>query len=126
MGGSLGVAVFGAIFASRLGSELTRIPGASGLSGGANIRPDEVHALPPAVRHDFLLAFVDALQPVFLVGAAITAVGFVLAWLLREVPLRKTTHSTGEMATVATSPAPTSTSRPSTSPAAATSSVSTS
>ena len=46
-----------------------------GLSGGANIRPDQVHALPPAVRHDFLLAFVDALQPVFLVGAAITAVG---------------------------------------------------
>jgi EmrB/QacA subfamily drug resistance transporter len=98
MGGSLGVAVFGAIFASRLASELSSVPGAAKLSGGANIRPEQVHALAPAVRHDFLLAFVDALQPVFLVGSAITAVAFVLAWLLREVPLRKTTHATAELA----------------------------
>ena len=30
----------------------------------------QVHALAPEIRHDFLLAFVNALQPVFLVGAA--------------------------------------------------------
>ena len=48
MGGSLGVAIFGAIFASRLANELALVPGAGGLSGGANIRPDQVHALPPA------------------------------------------------------------------------------
>ena len=95
MGGSLGVAVFGAIFASRLASELTALPAAAAarLSGGVSIRPDEVHALPPAVRHEFLLAFVDALQPVFLFGAAIAAVTFVLAWLLEEVPLRGTVRS---------------------------------
>jgi EmrB/QacA subfamily drug resistance transporter len=132
MGGSLGVAIFGAIFASRLGSELARIPGASGLSGGANIRPDQVHALPAGVRHDFLLAFVDALQPVFLVGAGFTAVAFLLAWLLREVPLRSTTHATAEDAavaaadTVVASTRPTTTSPHSTSPAPATSSASTS
>jgi hypothetical protein len=97
MGGSLGVAVFGAIFASRLADELASVPGAAKLSGGANIRPEQVHALAPAVRHDFLLAFVDALQPVFLVGSAITAVAFVLAWMLREVPLRKTTYETAEL-----------------------------
>ena len=101
MGGSLGVAIFGAIFASRLANELMSVPGAGGLSGGANIRPDQVHALPPAVRHDFLLAFVDALQPVFLVGAAFTAVAFVLAWTLREVPLRKTTAAAAEAAEAA-------------------------
>ena len=38
----------------------------------------------------YLLAFVDALQPVFLVGAALTAVTFVFAWLLKEIPLRAT------------------------------------
>ena len=108
MGGSLGVAIFGAIFASRLANELMSVPGAGGLSGGASIRPDQVHALPPVVRHDFLLAFVDALQPVFLVGAAFTAVGFVLAWTLREVPLRKTTAATAE---AATPPAPAATVR---------------
>jgi EmrB/QacA subfamily drug resistance transporter len=88
MGGSLGVALFGAIFASRL-------------PGGANIRPAEVHALPPAVRHDFLLEFVNALQPVFLVGAGLTAVTFVLALLLKEVPLRATLQDGAELATEA-------------------------
>ena len=92
IGGSLGVALFGAIFASRLAHELTTLPGAAAahLSGGVNVSPAQVHALPAVVRHDFLLAFVDALQPVFLVGAALTAVTFVFAWLLKEIPLRAT------------------------------------
>jgi hypothetical protein len=91
MGGSLGVALFGAIFASRLADELKGLPAsASRLSGGVNIRPEQIHDLPAGVRHDFLLAFVNALQPVFLVGAALTAVAFVLSLLLREVPLRDT------------------------------------
>ena len=53
-----------------------------------NISPDQVHALDPVIRDEFLHAFVDALQPVFLVGAAVTLVAFVLSWLLKEVPLR--------------------------------------
>jgi EmrB/QacA subfamily drug resistance transporter len=109
MGGSLGVAVFGAIFASRLTNELAALPNAAAahVSGGVNVRPDQVHALPPAVRHDFLLAFVDALQPVFLVGAALTLVAFGLALLLKEVPLRATALPGGDAAAeaaVATAP----------------------
>jgi EmrB/QacA subfamily drug resistance transporter len=98
MGGSLGVALFGAIFAGRLGSELSSLPPdvASRLPHGTNISPDQVHALPAVVRGDFLHAFVNALQPVFLVGAAIACVAFGLAWLLREVPLRTTTHADRE------------------------------
>ena len=91
MGGSLGVALFGAIFAARLNSELKTLGLGDRFSGGVNISPDQVHALPPVIRFDFLHAFVDALQPVFMVGAALTAVAFGLAWLLREVPLRGTT-----------------------------------
>jgi predicted MFS family arabinose efflux permease len=104
MGGSLGVALFGAIFASRLGSELASVPGqaTAHLSGGVNISPAEVHALPSGVRHDFLVAFVNALQPVFLVGAALTALTFVLALLLKEVPLRATMHDATELAASAT------------------------
>jgi EmrB/QacA subfamily drug resistance transporter len=90
MGGSLGVALFGAIFAARLSSELAQFPPAiaARFSGGLNISPDEVHGLPAEARDDFLHAFVAALGPVFLVGAALTAVAFGLAWALREVPLR--------------------------------------
>ncbi|MCD6725972.1 MAG: MFS transporter [Solirubrobacteraceae bacterium] len=100
MGGSLGVALFGAIFASRLANELSTLPGevTARLSGGLNIQPEQVHSLPADVRHDFLLAFVDALQPVFLAGAALAAVSFALAWMLDEVPLRATLHETADLA----------------------------
>jgi hypothetical protein len=100
MGGSLGVALFGAIFAARLGHELASVPGraAAHLSGGVNISPVQVHSLPAGVRHDFLLAFVNALQPVFLVGAALTAATFLLALLLKEVPLRTTMHDAAQPA----------------------------
>jgi EmrB/QacA subfamily drug resistance transporter len=100
MGGSLGVALFGAIFASRLADQLRAVPGqaAAHLSGGVNIRPAEVHALPPGARHGVLVAFVNALQPVFLVGAGLTAVAFVLALLLKEVPLRATVHDAADLA----------------------------
>jgi EmrB/QacA subfamily drug resistance transporter len=100
MGGSIGVALFGAIFAARLTSELKTLPGnaAARFSGGVNIRPDEVHALPAGIRHEFLLAFVSALQPVFLVGAALTAGTFLLALALREVPLRTSTRGPSDAA----------------------------
>jgi hypothetical protein len=40
---------------------------------------------------------VNALQPVFLVGSAVTAVTFGLALLLKEVPLRATTHDAADL-----------------------------
>jgi hypothetical protein len=107
MGGSLGVALFGAIFAARLHSQLSALPAlaASHLSGGVNVSPAQVHALAPAVRHQFLQAFVHALSPVFLVGAALTAVAFVLALLLKEVPLQSSLSDLDEPVAGAASPA---------------------
>ena len=100
MGGSLGVALFGAIFASRLADELKTLPPqiAAQFGGGVNISPAQVHQLPPAVRDDFLNAFVHALSPTFLVGAAITLVAFGLSWMLKEVPLRSSTRRDAELA----------------------------
>jgi EmrB/QacA subfamily drug resistance transporter len=99
MGGSLGVALFGAIFASRLASELSALPPqvAGRFSGGVNISPEQVHSLTPEIRHDFLLAFVNALQPVFLVGAALTLVAVVLACFLKEVPLRASNRAASDL-----------------------------
>ena len=94
MGGSLGVAFFGAIFASRLtASSSAARRGRRAASRRREHQPRAGLALPDRYRHDFLLAFVDALQPVFIVGAVVTAVAFVLAWLLKEVPLRGTTQA---------------------------------
>jgi MFS family permease len=101
LGGSLGVALFGAVFASRLSHELTALPAAAAarFSGGVNISPAQVHDLPPGVRSSFLLAFVDALQPVFLVGAGVAALTFLLALALKEVPLRETLDHSADLAT---------------------------
>ena len=93
IGGSFGTAVFGAIFASQLTSNLARylagtpIPAGFNVSQGAS--PAALAKLPPAVHAGYVHAFAAALHTVFLVAVPIAAVAFALTWLLKEVPLRK-------------------------------------
>ena len=94
VGGSIGVALFGTIFANRLGSR-AREPAAGGSQAAEDDRAhDTIGQLPPAVHAAFADAFAAALQPVFLMAAAISVLAFALAWLLHEVPLRTGTHAT--------------------------------
>ena len=89
IGGSIGVSLFGAIFANRLGGNLAeRLPGVS-LPRTAD--PAAIRHLPPAIHDAYVKAFAASLQPVFLVAAAIGVAAFVLTWLLREMPLRQST-----------------------------------
>jgi EmrB/QacA subfamily drug resistance transporter len=100
VGGSFGVAIFGAIFASRLAGELSRMPHdvvARLGGGGVHLSPQQVKQLPPAVHADFLQAFAHALHGVFLWGMAMAIVPFVLSWFLREVPLRTTLEGSAEL-----------------------------
>jgi EmrB/QacA subfamily drug resistance transporter len=92
VGGSFGVAIFGTIFATRLAHQLAHLPRSvtAQLGSGVHLNPAQARHLPPAVHADFLQAFAHALHGVFLWGMAITAVPFVLSWLLKEVPLRTT------------------------------------
>jgi EmrB/QacA subfamily drug resistance transporter len=92
VGGSFGVALFGAIFASRLASELTSLPAdvIAKLGDVGAIDPARAKELPPEVRADFLQVFANALHGVFLWGMVIAIVPAVLAWFLKEVPLRTT------------------------------------
>jgi MFS family permease len=92
IGGSIGVSVLGTVFASRLHAELaTRIPetkpGAVAFDA-EEASPERIRMLEPATRSVFEHAFAAALHHVFLYGAAITCVAFLLALVLREVPLR--------------------------------------
>jgi EmrB/QacA subfamily drug resistance transporter len=92
VGGSFGVAIFGTIFATRLADQLARLPRSvtDRLGSGVHLQPEQAKRLPPLVHTDFLNAFAHALHGVFLWGAAIAAIPAVLAWLLKEVPLRTT------------------------------------
>jgi EmrB/QacA subfamily drug resistance transporter len=93
IGGSIGAAVFGTIFSSRLRTELHDvISGALGVqvAGGARLTGAQVGSLAPAARLAYENAYVHALRPVFLVAAGVGALGFLLSLRLRERPLRAT------------------------------------
>ena len=86
IGGSVGTAILGAIFSSRLSANLARaLPGAEAAVGAANPR-----ALSAAGRAAYNTAFAQALGTVFLVATVVCVAGFLLAWLLPEHPLRTT------------------------------------
>ncbi|HKF09572.1 MAG TPA: MDR family MFS transporter, partial [Xanthobacteraceae bacterium] len=85
LGGALGVALCGAIFANRLHAQLA----GPGMDFLASAIPSAVKGLPPELHDEYITAVMLALRPVFLVAAAISAVGFALTWMLREYPLRE-------------------------------------
>jgi len=94
IGGSLGTAILGAIFANRLAHELTEKVGAAGSEvDSAGFDPSQVAALPPDVKEGFITSFTDSLSTVFLIAAIIVAVAIVLALILEERPLRKTVET---------------------------------
>jgi DNA-binding MarR family transcriptional regulator len=92
IGGSIGVSVFGAIFANRLAAQLqSRLPAGAHVPTSPN--PAAVKHLPAAVHHAYVTAVTNALQPVFLLGAGFAVAAFLLSWWLREVPLRTTAQA---------------------------------
>ena len=94
IGGSIGVSIFGAIFANQLAAELAdRLPPGVHVPAAAN--PAVIHQLPASVKQPYIEAFTVALHPVFLAAAGFAVAAFLLTWLLREVPLRATAAAEG-------------------------------
>jgi hypothetical protein len=91
IGGSLGVAGLGALFASRLNSVMSSAAAAGGsafrISGG-QLDPVTVNSLKPAVKHEVLSAIANAVQGVFVWVVPAAVMVFVLALFIKEVPLR--------------------------------------
>jgi len=86
IGGSVGAALFGGIFAYFLEGDIRQaLPGVEGLLNSA-----EIAKLAEPVRAAYLAEFVKALHPVFHTAAVLTFIGFLLALAIREVPLRTT------------------------------------
>lgn len=90
IGGSIGLSVFGALFASRLAEGFaTSLP--AGTIPGGTFSPEMLGQIPPAVVPSVLQVFVDALHIVFVVAAVVSVIAFLLSLMLRETPLR--THT---------------------------------
>jgi hypothetical protein len=91
IGGSVGTAVLGAVFASSLAGNLSRHGGAfADSSSHDRIGLDTLSQMTSADRLVYLQSFTDALGTLFTVAAAIAGVGFLIALALEERPLRET------------------------------------
>jgi hypothetical protein len=89
IGGSIGVSIFGAIFARRLTQEMTaRAPGVHLNAAGGQFDPATVNRLPAPIRHDVFFAISHAVQGVFIWAAPSAIIVILLALFVKEVPLR--------------------------------------
>jgi DNA-binding MarR family transcriptional regulator len=92
IGGSLGTAVLGAIFAGRLSANLSRLlpAGANPGAAGRGMSTQLLAQMPAAARTAYAEAFTASLGTVFLVATGVSVIGFALSFLLPERPLRET------------------------------------
>jgi EmrB/QacA subfamily drug resistance transporter len=89
MGGSLGVAAFGAVFAHKLTESMGGVAASAGVKvSGASLDPATVTTLPPAVREVVYAGIAHAVQTVFLWVTPASVLVFLLALLIKDVPLR--------------------------------------
>ncbi len=100
LGGVFGLAIFGAIFASKLAYWMPRlIPkrSAGSLAGKdpLHMAPAQPRGFPPEVHQGLIDAFSNSIHTVFLWAVPIGAAGFLITLLLREIPLRGRKQPTG-------------------------------
>ncbi|MER6017829.1 MFS transporter [Streptomyces anulatus] len=88
IGGSVGAAIFGTLFAGRLSDALgVRLPAGAELPDPESITPQIVHAMEPALRDAYIQAYVDAMPRIFLYLVPVLVLGLILAFFLKEKPL---------------------------------------
>ncbi|WP_129305738.1 MFS transporter [Streptomyces sp. L2] len=90
IGGSVGAAVFGTLFAGRLTDALHReLPAHAGarLPDAESLTPQLVHTLPPALRDAYIRAYADAMPRIFLYLVPVLVLGLLIAFFLKEKPL---------------------------------------
>ncbi|WP_321956002.1 MDR family MFS transporter [Paraburkholderia bannensis] len=87
IGGSVGVAAFGAVFSHGLHTRLATLISAD-VELPQPLTPEVIRHLPPALHAQYLDAFAGALHTVYLSAACVVVLAFVLSWLMRNAPLR--------------------------------------
>ncbi|MFD6895924.1 MDR family MFS transporter [Rhodococcus sp. NPDC060086] len=93
VGGALGVAIFGTIFTNNLSENLTTVfteGGADPEQAGqatATLDPAVMKQLPEPIQDGIVNAYADSLAPVFWYLVPFLIIAFLLAWLVKEIPL---------------------------------------
>jgi EmrB/QacA subfamily drug resistance transporter len=109
IGASFGVAIFGTVFASRLGDKLAEALRGAQLPPGVSVSGIEADSrglarLPASLRPEALHAYASSITDVFLYAAPVAFVGFVLAWFLKEDRLRGSVTAPDVTETLASNP----------------------
>lgn len=84
VGASLGTAVIGSMFASRLADRLTEQTGPGQLGDIQGLTPAVVHALPAAAQEAVVNAYADSLVPLFGYLVPVFALGWLLTLFLKD------------------------------------------
>ncbi|CEA07461.1 Multidrug resistance protein 3 [Arthrobacter saudimassiliensis] len=93
VGAALGVAIFGAMFTTRLSENLMGVFGSAGLDPAAageataTLQPSVLADLPEPLREGIVTAYADALAPVFWYLVPFLAIALVFALFLKQIPL---------------------------------------
>lgn len=89
IGGSISVAIFGAVFAARMAANAS-------MPDSANLSPSALASLPEAMRGLISTAVVDALHPIYWAIFAMALLGLAFALILDEIPLSNRVVPKGE------------------------------
>ncbi|WP_104104403.1 MDR family MFS transporter [Arthrobacter sp. 08Y14] len=93
VGASLGVAIFGAMFTSRLSENLMDVFTKAGFDPSAadeataTLQPAVMNDLPEPVRDGIVTAYADSLAPVFWYLIPFLVIALILALFLKQIPL---------------------------------------
>jgi len=87
IGGSMGVSLFGVIFINKLNSVMAPLSGGHALNS-SSLDPQSFRQLAPAARAIAFVGISHGLDAVFWFAIPITAVVFLLALWVKEIPLR--------------------------------------
>ncbi|MFI0355673.1 DHA2 family efflux MFS transporter permease subunit [Actinomadura sp. 9N407] len=88
IGGSLGIALLGAVYAARMRTDLTDQLGPTEASRLVDLTPALLNDLSAPAREAVRTAVAGGLHGVLIGAAVLSVVAFAAAWLIREVPLR--------------------------------------
>ncbi|MEV3928529.1 MULTISPECIES: MDR family MFS transporter [unclassified Streptomyces] len=109
IGASFGVAVFGTIFTNRLTGKLEDALSGRSLPPGTDAGalaadPRAIGRLPADLRPSVLSAYSTSITDVFLYAIPVVLIAFVLAWFLKEEPLRGSVTAPDTSETLASNP----------------------
>jgi MFS family permease len=100
IGGSIGVSLFGVIFTRRLTESLrAQLPGVHLHTSNGQLDPATINQLPALIRHAAFVGISHGIDGVFIWAVPTAALVFVLAWLVKEIPLRGRSESPAEPVT---------------------------